>query len=140
MAELVSTDLGEIKVPGSKPIKIDKSFLITSSVMYDGVYVPGGAKSVERLKSNGDALHFVSEAFKHCKPIAASGEGISLLEASGIKGIALAGTGKKQDVVADQGVITASGTDKVTRLGEEFVKALTMHRFWEREKKDQTAA
>lgn len=140
MAEIISVDLGTIKAADGKPIKVDKSFLISSSVMYDGLYVPGGAKSLEQLASNGDALHFVSEAFKHCKPIAATGEGTSLLEAAGIRDVALAGKGRKTDVVTDKGVITAWSPKSLSGFAEEFIRAIAMHRFWEREKADKTPA
>lgn len=140
MAEIISVDLGKIKASDGKPIMVDENFLITSSVIYDAVYIPGGAKSVERLKSNGDALHFVSEAFKHCKPIAAADEGVTMLEAAGIKGVTLAGKGNRTAIVADKGVITVQSPKSLSDFGKEFVKAIARHRYWEREKTDQTSA
>jgi catalase len=37
------------------------------------------------LKTQGDAIHFIDEAFKHCKAIAATSEGVKLLAASEFK-------------------------------------------------------
>jgi hypothetical protein len=46
-----------------------------SSVLYDAVLVAGGRDSVDTLAGNGDAVHYVAEAFKHARPIAAPGRG-----------------------------------------------------------------
>jgi catalase len=46
--------------------------------------VPGGADSVAALSQSGDALHFIAEAYKHAKPVAASGEGRDLIERAGV--------------------------------------------------------
>ena len=56
----------------------------TSSVLFDAVYVPGGAASVKALLQKGDAHVFIDEAYKHGKPIAAVGEGMELITASEI--------------------------------------------------------
>jgi catalase len=44
------------------------------SVMFDAVLVPGGAASAQALMKDGDAVHFVLEAFKHCKALCLIGE------------------------------------------------------------------
>ena len=54
------------------------------SVMFDAVLVPGGAASAQVLARNGDAVHFVLEAYKHCKTICVIGEGVQLLRTLGI--------------------------------------------------------
>jgi hypothetical protein len=38
---------------------------------------------VTSLKSEAEAINFLNEAYKHCKPIAASAAGIELLENAG---------------------------------------------------------
>ena len=65
-------------------LPIDFSLLTASSVLFDAVYVPGGAESVAALSAERDAVEFVTEAYRHCKPIAATGEGVDLLRAAGI--------------------------------------------------------
>lgn len=42
-------------------------------------FIPGGKENLDQLMMRGDAIHFVNEAFKHHKPIAALGEGVGLL-------------------------------------------------------------
>jgi catalase len=96
-------------------IAADKTIVTTPSVVFDAVYVPGGARSIETLAQSGDALHFVAEAYKHAKPIAASGEGADLLQQAG--------------VVEGPGVLIEDAPELVT----QFVEALGGHRIWARE-------
>jgi catalase len=56
-----------------------KTFVNSSSVLFDAVYVPGGGESIEMLKEIPDALRFIDEAYKHGKAIAASGEGVEMV-------------------------------------------------------------
>jgi len=60
------------------------TFANTASVLFDAVYVPGGAASVKALMQKGDAHVFIDEAYKHGKPIAAVAEGVELLTAAEI--------------------------------------------------------
>ena len=96
-------------------IAADKTIVTTPSVVFDAVYVPGGTRSIETLAQSGDALHFVAEAYKHAKPIAASGEGADLLQQAG--------------VVEGPGVLIEDAPALVT----QFVEALGGHRIWARE-------
>lgn len=41
------------------------------AALYDAVYVPDGTNSVATLVAELDAIHFLNEAYKHCKAIAA---------------------------------------------------------------------
>ena len=98
-----------------------ESLLTASSVVFDAVYVAGG-DSVATLSSNADALHFVAEAFKHCKPIGADADAAELL----IKAI-------PQVELPTAGVVTDGNLD-------DFVIALQKHRFWEREEEPKVPA
>jgi len=42
---------------------VDRSLLTVASVMYDAVFVPGGQAAVDALWGQGDARHFVAEAY-----------------------------------------------------------------------------
>lgn len=55
--------------------------LITSSVMLNAIYVPGGEKSIAPLQGEADALNFINEAYQHCKSLAVTGAGVELLRA-----------------------------------------------------------
>ena len=126
--KIVSLKLGFIKGSNGTDIKVDKNFLNTASVLYDAVYVPGGKKSVSALLTEPDAIHFVNEAYKHCKPIGADGEGADLLAASYI------GAKMQQDnkELSTLGVIINTA-GKGSKAPNNFIQAIAQHRFWERE-------
>ena len=96
-------------------VSADHRLVTMPSVVYDAVFIPGGAAGVATLRADGDAVHFVSEAFKHAKAIAASGEGAGLLRAAGVP-------------VDVTGVATGSGA----ALARAFVAAIAQHRAWDR--------
>ncbi|MEP7165973.1 MAG: catalase [Ferruginibacter sp.] len=129
--KLIAPKLGEISSSTGKKIKVDQSFLIATSVVFDAVYVPGGKKSIDALIGEADALHFVEEAYKHCKPIAAAEEAVEFLRYSYIGNKMKE---KSYDPVAD-GVIVGKKD-----LPAAFINAIKQHRFWEREKKGKIPA
>ncbi|MGI8654450.1 MAG: catalase HPII [Pyrinomonadaceae bacterium] len=118
--KVIAPKLGKIKTSDSKEIAVDESFLIATSVVYDAVFVPGGVKSVAALKEEMDAIHFVNEAFKHCKAIAAVGEAVDFI------GETFAGKAKD-----DKAVILNKGN--AGDAAQSFIKAIAEHRNWERE-------
>ncbi len=102
-AEIVSKFKGTIKSAQGEEIMVDKTFLTSASVLFDAIYVPGGAASIEALLNQGDAIHFINEAFRHCKPIAAMSEGVELVKNSHIKGVNIS----DRSIQNDKGVVTA---------------------------------
>ena len=137
--QIISQFHGMIRGADGGETKVDKSYVTTASIMYDAVYVPGGPH-VETLKTQGYAIHFVNEAFKHCKPIGATGAGIDLLKASDIQGVTYAEPQKGERVVADAGVVTSGTPESVGAFAEVFKTAIARHRHWEREMKEQVPA
>lgn len=124
-AKIIATHNGFIKDDKGVAVKVDFTFLTSASVLFDAVYIPGGAPSVNALLAEADAVHFVTEAFKHCKAIAADKEGELLLKA------ALAPTGNSDKTPV--GVL-------VNEKPAAFITAIAGHRFWEREKKPDVPA
>jgi catalase len=138
--EIVSKYLGSLESDNGAELKVDKSFPTTASIMYDAVLIPGGEGSVEQLMEQGDALHFVNEAFKHCKPIAALGEGVELLTAAHLQDIAVAGPDTEEEMVVDRGVVTSrNGIDR-RLFSQSFQEAIAQHRHWMRQAKDKVPA
>jgi catalase len=45
------------------------------STLFDAIFIPSGLDHVTALASNGRAVHWIREAFGHCKAIGAIGEG-----------------------------------------------------------------
>src|SRR5690606_28388539 len=101
--KVVAKMQGTLASANGEKVEVDESYLTTASVLCDAFFVPGGAASVEALKEQGDALHFIQEGFRHAKPIGATGEGVDLLAEARLPGIDLSDGG----VTSDKGVVTA---------------------------------
>ena len=119
MLKTVAPRNGAILTADGKAVAADFSLLTTASVLFDAVYIPGGAASIETLAGNADAYHFVNEAYKHCKAICATGDTAAFI------GNTFAG--KAED---DEAVII---TDKLKDALPDFVNAIANHRNWDRE-------
>jgi catalase len=103
--------------------------------LFDAVYIPGGDASVEALTSLADAVEFVSEAYKHCKAIAASGAGVGFVARSlGEKFSEANTTGKL--VATDEGVVTSRGP-VTANFTAAVIQEIAEHRHWERENSEQ---
>jgi catalase len=145
-AEVISQFLGTIKGANGSEVMVDKNYVTTASIMYDAVFVPGGQQSINTLKQHGDALFFLNEAFKHCKPIGATSEGIELLKTANLPGIALADQSARKEAVADKGVVTQwLGSSKTNGQNSDafiaqFIQAIGQHRHWMRLEKEQVPA
>ncbi len=126
--KLIAPHLGSIVSINGNKIKVDQSFLTAASVLFDAVYIPGGEKSFAALKEEPDAIHFINEAYKHCKAIAGDGAGsdLILITAAGIKSKTLKDN-------PDFGVL-------LNRKTNDFITAIAQHRFWEREKPGKVPA
>lgn len=111
-------------------LPVDRSFTTMASVLYDAVVVACGPRSIATLSNDGYAVHFVTEAYKHLKPIGAYGAGVDLLRTAGITNRLAEDT----DVLNDQSVITtkAAADELPDRFVEEFADALARHRCWQR--------
>jgi catalase len=91
--------------------------------------VPDGADAVDKLRTNAYALHFVAEAYKHAKPLAALGAGTTLFETAHLPPFAngINGNGAAAGVIAR--AEPGAPTDEFVAA---FMKALAAHRFHER--------
>jgi catalase len=131
--EIVSSRLSDVESSEGKKLAAGKTFLTVSSVLYDGVYVPGGRKSVEELMKIPAAEVFIKEAYKHYKTVAASSEGVDLISSCGIN-IMTADMKTEKEIKNDCGVVTVRNTRELKEFSAEFIKALSMHRHFSREK------
>jgi catalase len=123
MVKLVAPRLSPVKGSKGGSFSPDRTFFNAASVLFDAVYIPGGAQSVAALREEPDAIHFVNEAFRHCKAIGADKEAMSFLEDTYIP--QKLGNDMNKDLSAS-GVIS-NGNIK------NFRDAVAQHRFWERE-------
>ncbi|SIT77120.1 catalase [Pontibacter indicus] len=130
---IVSKIQGKRISSGGQELEVEKSHITTGSMMFDAVYIPDGEKSVRKMMGLGDALHFVAEAFKHCKPIATSGFGINMFEKAFVVGVNFADKASGK-VVSHNGVITAGVDADAGDFANKFIEAIKKHRHWDREK------
>ena len=113
------------------------------STLFDSVFVPGGAKSVETLRKNGRAVHWIREAFGHLKAIGATGEAVQFVrDAVDLPGMEFSTSG---DVVDSYGVVTAAQVQpnsfkeavQMAKGAKDFVDAYTFaisqHKNFDRE-------
>lgn len=129
IVEVIAPRLNFILGENDEKIHVDQSFLGAASVLFDAVYVPGGTNSVATLESEADAVHFLNEAFKHCKAIAADSQAMQVLEATYFSKKLPADY--SNDSVLTEGIIVG---DDAAKLAGQFIAAIAQHRFWEREK------
>jgi catalase len=129
LCKIIAPQLGTVSTSSGKQLIVDHTFANTSSIVFDAVLVPGGAAAAATLSQLGDAVHFVLEAYKHCKAVCALSEGVQLL---GTLGFALEG---KADGVMEPtpGVLMADARKtEVERISQSFIAAMTAHRHWDR--------
>ena len=126
--DIVAPHGGFIKGRGGEEICVEHSLLNASSVLFDAVYIPGGADSVSAIQANAKSIHFVNEMYKHCKAIAATAEGVELVRASSIPT-----SGKETDRPVDPALILEE-TGDAKKVAGRFMKAIAQHRNWDREK------
>ena len=138
VAEIVGPMLGEVPGAVGEAVVVTRTYATAASVLYDAVYVPGGA-SAATLRGTGDARAFVSEAYKHGKPIAVSAEGAQLLAASDMGTLLERGGAGGGDDLPSHGVLVVDAPDGA-RAGEALVTALAQHRFPNRPGLEQLAA
>ena len=135
VVELVAPKLSAVKSENDTEFPIMKSFLTTASVLYDAVYVPGGTNSVATLSAEPDAIHFLNEAFKHCKPIAADIDALQVLNETYFSRKLPAEFSTENVMMTGLAI-----SDDIDSLASVFVKAIAQHRFWDREKPDKVPA
>ncbi|KAG0174182.1 hypothetical protein DFQ30_005652 [Apophysomyces sp. BC1015] len=113
-------------------LNITQTYVTTSSVLFDAVYVPGGQSAIETLMDSlstfpyEEPLMFVLDTFRHGKPLAASGEGIKLLQAARVP---IPSEQQDQGTSEKDGVIIGNPDSS---LQDQFKKALIQQRFWSR--------
>ena len=89
------------------------------AVLWDAVVVPAGD---DTLAGYGQAVDFVKEQYRHCKPILALGAPGALVAKASLPEALVDGG-------PDAGFVTAGGADAIT----SFVAACGQRRFFERE-------
>ncbi len=121
----VGARLGRVKVSGGKPFDVEITLETAPSVLFDAVVIPDGAVATATLAKSGQALEFVKDQYRHCKPILALGAGRELLAKAGVPVELSSGE-------ADPGVLRFPG-DSADLALPKFVEAISKHRHFARE-------
>ncbi|MDB5869710.1 MAG: Catalase [Polaromonas sp.] len=129
VCKLVGPELGTVNTLGTRHLVVDHTFSNMASVMFDAVVIPGGDDSVMTLCGLGEAVHFVLEAYKHCKTICAINEGVQLLSTLGFSAV------KNPDLISvpTPGVLLADARKVLDgQVTLDFISAIALHRHWDR--------
>jgi catalase len=131
VVELLAPHGGTVTTPTGERLAVDRNLRTMASVLYDAVLVADGAHAADALQGNGEAVHYVTEAFKHAKTVGALGDGVRLLRAAYLPGARFAEPGN--GVRAEAGVVTlADPGGDVDAFAGAFVEALAAHRHFDR--------
>jgi catalase len=130
---VIANTLGTIKGSSGQEIPVDVNAPTTSSIMFDAVFVPDGRENLSQLQKQGKARHFIAEAYKHGKAIAAIGDGIDLLKHANIPNLTLSDPTSNGGVVDAAGVVTAQNVADLNVLSDHFAQAIAQHRHWDRQ-------
>ncbi|MGI4777976.1 MAG: catalase HPII [Janthinobacterium lividum] len=126
--KVIGARLGTVASASKRQIEVDATFAAMPSIMFDAVLVPAGKDGVAAMAQNGDAVHFVMEAFKHCKAICTVGEGVGLLRA-----LQLGDEPSAAGLVVARTPVTNLGDNAAAlQIAGDFVAAIAKHRHWER--------
>jgi catalase len=131
IVEIIAPHDGEVTDAGGAPFAVDRALPTVASVLYDAVLLPGGPSIALEAAADDQAVRFVRDAYRHCKPIAALGASVAALADLAPAGILTATD--ETGLVTDRGVVTdttsGAAPEPFTRA---FMEAIAAHRHWSR--------
>ncbi|NMM09879.1 MAG: catalase [Polaromonas sp.] len=129
LCKLIAPHLGSVGTTTGRQLAVDHTFATMPSVMFDAVLIPGGSDSAAALCGLGEAVHFVLEAYKHCKTICAVNDGVQLLSTLGFS------LGENPDLISvpTPGVLITDVRKVLDGMvSQDFMTAIALHRHWDR--------
>jgi len=138
--KVIGPRLGTVLSGSKRQIDVDATFAAMPSVMFDAVLVPAGAEGAKALSGIGDAVHFVLEAYKHCKAVCTVGEGVRLLVTLGVDAGTPGDALPPGVVVAPTPVTNLGDTSAAQQIAQDFIAAIAKHRHWDRPNVDAVPA
>ena len=136
LADVVAARSGKVSASGGAEIAVDRTFEVCHAADYDALVIPGGADGAEALRAEQRAIQFVREFMAADKPVAAIGEGVSLLAAAdAVAGRTIAATPELADAVrsgggaivdrsvnVDEKLLTARGAGDIGELSTAMLR------------------
>ena len=110
---LVIAPFGGVLKAGRRSVTVDRTLLTARSIEFDALVVAGGTTPTADIK----LVVLLQEAFRHCKVLAAWGDGDAILHAAGI-------------TPGDPGIEIAETVD--TAFTAKLAAGLGLHRAWDR--------
>ncbi|MDB5730123.1 MAG: katE [Variovorax sp.] len=129
---VVAARLGTVTSASKRQIVVEATFANRPSVLFDAVLVPAGREGIDALARNGDAVHFVLEAYKHGKALCTIGEGARLLATLGLEEGNAGGVPPSGVVIAQVPPLNTGDTTEALQIAHRFVAAIARHRHWDR--------
>ncbi|KAG6817783.1 hypothetical protein H0H87_003191 [Tephrocybe sp. NHM501043] len=144
---LIGPRRGQVNTDSGPSIMVDHHYESQRSTLFDALFVSSGAEHAKALVENGRAVHWIREAFGHCKAIGAIGDGVSVVQrAISLSDVNFADPSGGDDVVTSYGVVTtgqygvASAMSDVVAIASgpkgfvsNFAYEISKHRCWDRE-------
>ncbi len=124
VSRFVGVQLGPVQSTDGANVEVDVTFETMPAVLFDALAIPGGYDDMTALGGVGPAVEFIREQYRHCKPILALGNGVSLIENAGVKTTLPSGE-------PDPGVL--SFPEHSANVLPLFIQAVAAHRHFERE-------
>ena len=110
---LVIAPFGGVLKAGRRSVTVDRTLLTARSIEFDALVVAGGTTASADIK----LVVLLQEAFRHCKILAAWGDGVAILHAAGI-------------TPKDPGIEIADTVDAA--FTAKLAAGLGLHRAWDR--------
>lgn len=129
---IVGGKLGTVRSASGDAVHVEITLETAPSVTWDAVVLPAGNEAIAQLASMGQAIEFVRDQYRHCKPMLVHASAATLLEKAGIPTTLPDGT-EDHSLVGftqeDGARHSKSGVSNVSA----FIDALAAHRQYARE-------
>jgi catalase len=115
--------MGAVRSEKGANLDVEMTLETAPSVLFDALVIPDGEAATQSLSTVGQAMAFVRDTYRHCKPILAVGAGRRLVEAAHLPQ-------SLPDGRSDPGLLLAKAAGQGTQL---FIAAVAKHRHFERQ-------
>jgi catalase len=122
----VGARLGPVETMDGKSLEVEITMETAPAVLWDAAVLPAGEDAIESLSSEGHAIEFIKDQYRHCKPILVLGGATALLEKASVPMELPSGE-------PDPGLLQIPRTGAADEALRSFVAAIARHRHFERQ-------